>query len=145
MDVIQNHRRPRLLALGVLGLTAASLVGACSNSSGNVGALPSDVRAIVFLQRMPRTDNGNVFDYTSYVPGARLVMLQPPSANGKLTVLTSDARFQGADIMSYDLSFDAQSIVFSARLADSSAYEIFSMNLDGSNLQQLTEGGNDFV
>jgi hypothetical protein len=146
MDVIQNHRTARALGLLALGLTAASLGGACSSkSSSSVGALPADVRAITFLQRMPRTDQGNVFDYTSYVPGARLVMLQPPSADGTLTVLTSDPRFDGADIMSYDLSFDAQSVVFSARLANSDNYQIFSMNLDGSNLQQLTEGGNDYV
>ena len=64
MDVIQNHRTARSLGLLVLGLTAASLGSACSSKSGggsSVGALPSDVRAIVFLQRMPRTDNGNVF------------------------------------------------------------------------------------
>ena len=56
-------------------------------------ALPADVTSIMFLQRMPRTDTGNVFDYTSYVPGGRLVTLTPPSADGKLTVLTSDPMF----------------------------------------------------
>src|SRR3954471_8181470 len=128
MDVIQNGTA-RALRLVALGCLAASLGGACSSKSGgnsSVGALPSDVRAIVFLQRMPRTDNGNVFEYTSYVPGGRLVMLSPPSADGKLTVLTSAAAclgvgeaadcFDDADIMSYDLSFDATSVVFSARI-----------------------------
>jgi hypothetical protein len=128
---------------------AAAFGGACSKSTGgggaNPGALPADVSAIVFLQRKPRTDTGNVFEYTSYVPGGRLVKLEPPSADGKLTVLTSDARFEGADIMAYDLSFDAKSVVFSARLADDPHYNLFSMNLDGTDLKQLTSGGNDYV
>jgi hypothetical protein len=127
--------------LATLGLSAAS----CSSGNNDTPALPQGVKAIVFLQRTPRNDQGNVFDYTSFVAGARLVMLQPPAANGTLTVLTSDPMFDGADIMSYDLSFDAKSIVFSARLADSQNYQLFSMNLDGTNLMQLTEGGNDFV
>jgi Hydrazine synthase alpha subunit middle domain len=154
MDVIQNpdQLRPRATVRAVrailLGLATAAVGSACSSSSPgstSSSALPADVSAIIFLQRMPRTDNGNVFDYTSYVPGGRLVKLEPPSANGTLTVLTSDPKFDGADVMSYDLSFDAQSVVFSARLADSQQYQLFSMNLDGSNLKQLTDGGNDFV
>ena len=99
----------------------------------------------MFLQRMPRTDTGNVFDYTSYVPGGRLVKLSPPAADGKLTVLTSDPMFANADIMAYDLSFDAKSVVFSAQLSDGDNYNLFSMNLDGTNLEQLTEGDNDYV
>ena len=47
--------------------------------------------------------------------------------------------------MSYDLSFDAQSVVFSAKLNGGDNYNLFSMNLDGTNLKQLTEGGNDYV
>ena len=42
--------------------------------------------------------------------------------------------------MSYDLSFDAKSVVFSARLTGDDNYQLFSMNLDGTNLQQLTSG-----
>jgi hypothetical protein len=141
-----NQKTIATLGLATFGL-AAALGGACSKSGTGDGsaALPDDVKAIVFVQRMPRTDAGNVFEYTSYVPGGRLVKLEPPSADGKLTVLTSDPMFQGADIMSYDLSFDAQSVVFSARLQGDGQYNLFSMNLDGTNLRQLTEGGNDYV
>ena len=61
-------------------------IAGCSNGSDG-GALPPDVKAIVFLQRTPRGDQGNVFDYTSYAAGGRLLMLSPPSADGKLTTL----------------------------------------------------------
>ena len=47
--------------------------------------------------------------------------------------------------MSYDLSFDAKSVVFSARIPGEDKFHIFSMNLDGTNLQQLTTGANDYV
>jgi hypothetical protein len=141
-----NAKAIRTIGLATLALSTA-VGSACSNTAGtgNASALPDDVRSIVFLQRVPRTDAGNVFEYTSFVGGARLVKLEPPSADGQLTVLTSDPMFAGADIMAYDLSFDAQSVVFSARLANSNNYDIFSMNLDGTNLQQLTEGANDYV
>ena len=56
-------------------------IAGCSNGSDG-GALPPDVKAIVFLQRTPRGDQGNVFDYTSYKGGGRLVLLSPPSADG---------------------------------------------------------------
>jgi hypothetical protein len=148
---MRDKAKQRTLRAGlpplVLGLAAVSAaLGACSSSQApQQSPLPNDVKAILFLQRMPRTDSGNVFDYQSFVPGGRLVKLEPPSADGTLTVLTSDPMFDGADIQSYDISFDAQSVVFSARLADSGNYQIFSMNIDGTNLKQLTEGGNDYV
>jgi hypothetical protein len=141
----------RSLQSAILGLALAGAAGGCSSNTTSVSALPSDVKAIMFLQRVPRNDDGNVFDYSNFVagtataPGAHLVMLSPPSADGKLTILTSDPMFDGADIMSYDLSFDATAVVFSAHLATADNYQLFSMNLDGSNIQQLTEGGNDYV
>src|SRR4030095_5276170 len=55
----------------------------CGNDPGS--ALPPDVKAIVFLQRVPRGDQGNVFDYQSYAGGGRLVMLKPPAADGTPT------------------------------------------------------------
>jgi hypothetical protein len=141
-----NLQTTKALGLVALALSTAALESACSKStSEQTVGVPEDVSAIVFLQRAPRTGTGNVFDYTSYVPGGKLMKLEPPSANGKLTNLTSATEFEGADIMSYDLSFDAKAVVFSARLADSGNYHLFSMNLDGTNLKQLTEGAYDFV
>ena len=138
MAILRTAAKIGLLATGI----AAS---ACSNHNSSSGALPADVTSIMFLQRLPRTDTGNVFDYTSYVPGGRLVTLSPPAADGKLTVLTSDPMFANADIMAYDLSFDAKSVVFSAKLNDGDNYNLYSMNLDGTSLMQLTSGGDNYV
>lgn len=133
-----------------IGLVAMGIAaGACSNNGGSdSGAVPADVKSIMFLQRIARTDTGNVFDYTSYEPGARLVTLTPPSADGKLEVLTKSTaglNFDSADIMSYDLSFDAKAVVFSAKLNSGDRFHLYSMNLDGTDLKQLTAGDNDYV
>jgi hypothetical protein len=158
LTVVKTTRSLRS-AIFELALAALALAGAASGcnstttTGNNSSALPADVKAIMFLQRVPHNDAGNVFDYNHFVagipgsktPGAHLAMLSPPSADGKLTILTSDPMFDGADIMSYDLSFDATAVVFSAELAGSGNFQLFSMNLDGTNIQQLTEGGNDFV
>ena len=66
-------------------------IAGCSNGSDG-GALPPDVKAIVFLQRTPRGDQGNVFDYTSYAAGGRLVKLSPPSADGTPGTPAGNAR-----------------------------------------------------
>jgi len=158
-----------LLEAGVLGLALGAGAGcnSTSTSAGNVSALPADVQAITFLQRTPRNDDGNVFDYANFVAGGRLSMLSPPSADGKLTVIfpteaTCAALLQnmdgtaasatdvdncvtGSDVQSYDLSFDAKSVVFSAQLPGDGSYQIYSINLDATNpdLKQLTSGGND--
>ena len=97
-----------------------------------------------------------MFDYTSYAGGGRLVKLAPPSADGTLTTLfptdaagvcttwgsTRDCVSQ-ADIMSYDINFNADAIVLSASIGG--RYHLFSIGVDGSNVKQLTEGGNDYV
>jgi len=139
-------------------LPLALLAGSCGDEGSN--PLPEDVKAIVFLQRTPRGDQGNVFDYTSYAGGGRLVRLEPPSARGvpttvfptdKLCAQTQidDGSCQGYldsfDIMSYDINFNADRIVLSARSSESGRYQLFSVATDGSNPLQLTEGGNDYV
>ena len=151
-----------LLQSSVLGLALAAGAGCNSTSknTGNVSALPADVQAITFLQRVPQPNTGNVFDYQAFQPGGRLSMLSPPSADGQLTVIFPnvatctqidpsdvDNCVSGSDVQSYDLSFDAKSVVFSARLPGDDSYQIYSINLDATNpdLKQLTSGGNDFV
>lgn len=133
-----------------IGWPAVLALSACSTNQSSAPALPADVQAIVFLQRVPQTSTGNVFDYTSFQPGGRIVKLEPPSPDGKLTVLTSDPMWDGADFMSWDLSFDAKQIAFSARTSDSTRYHLYTMSLDGTSstpptVTQVTEGDNDYV
>jgi hypothetical protein len=100
-----------VLGGGVAGTTGCRSSSSDSATTGGAG-LPQDVDSIVFLQRTARMGTGNVFDYTDYKPGGRLVKLSPPSADGKLVNLTAAPMFKDADIMAWDLSFDAKTIVF---------------------------------
>lgn len=119
---------------------------ACTEGKSTTQGVPPDVKAIIFLQRAARNEGvGNVFDYASYVPGARLVKLEPPAADGTLTNLTANPMFDGADIMSWDLSFDTRTVVFSARLRSDRNYHLFTMASDGSNPKQISEGPHDYV
>lgn len=134
--------------LGALLVLAEA--GGCRSSSSDDGSaaqsgLPQDVDAIVFLQRAARDGVGNVFDYTDFKPGGRLVKLSPPAADGTLTNLTADPLFAGADIMAWDLSFDARTIVLSARLANAATYHLFLIGTDGTNPRQITEGPHHYV
>ena len=154
-----------LLWSGVIVAAMATGAGCSSTSktSGNASALPADVRAITFLQRTPHNDEGNVFDYDHFYAGGRLSMLSPPSADGQVTVVFPntavctqilgaaasskdiDACVTQSDVQAYDLSFDATAVVVSAQLPGDGHFQLYSINLDGTNLQQLTSGGNDYV
>ena len=92
-----------------LGVALLAIAGGCGsdNTAGPLG----NVEALVILQRPKRNDMGDIFQYTSYIPGAQLVKLSPPTADGTLTVLCCDkagAEFANIDISGYDISFDAK-------------------------------------
>jgi hypothetical protein len=97
---------------------------------------------------------GDVFQYASYVPGARLIKLQPPTADGTVTPLCCDQfgdTFKDIDIQSYDISFDAKSIVFSGKLSGGTAYGLYVLTLNdakeaaGPPVQLATDPMRDYV
>jgi len=131
-------------------------IGAALFTFGGIGCGGSDdpgplgnVDSLIILQRPSRNDTGDIFSYTSYKPGARLVSLSPPTADGKLTTICCDAAgpdYADIDISSYDISFDAKSIVFSARRGKDSSYGLFLLQIaDGSVEQVATDPGREFV
>src|SRR5262249_50088183 len=136
-------KHAKSIAIGA-ALFALAPVGCSDDSSGPLG----NIDALIMLQRTKRNDGGDIFQYTSYQPGARRIKLEPPTADGKVTELCCSAQaaeFQNIDIMSYDLSFDAKSVVFSAHLATGN-YGLFLLKLeDGSVTQVATDPGRDFV
>lgn len=123
-----------LLVLGT-SLLATVPMGCGEDTSGPLG----DVDAVVFLQRPKRNETGDIFQYTSYLPGARIVKLSPPSADGKLETLccTNVPGFEQADISGYDLSFDAQQIVFSAKLSADTNYALFLLTLSTGQVDAI--------
>ncbi|HTR53002.1 MAG TPA: hypothetical protein VMJ10_20045 [Kofleriaceae bacterium] len=132
------------IAIGAALLTAGGIGCGGSDNSGPLG----NVDSIVILQRASRNDTGNIFDYTSYIPGARLIKLSPPTAAGTVTVLCcdQDPTFAQADISGYDLSFDASEIAFTAKLNDNTNYGLFRLTLADGTIQQLaTDPQRDYV
>ncbi|MDZ4693994.1 MAG: hypothetical protein SGI86_02530 [Deltaproteobacteria bacterium] len=142
-------RTAALLAAGAIGVGFGGMSLSGCNSGKQVLVnnpdIPQDVDSIIFLQRTARQDTGNVFEYNGYVAGARLLKLSPPAADGTLTELTSDPRFKNSDIMAWDLSFDARTVVFSARLATEKNFQLYAVGIDGLNVRQLTNGPYDYV
>ena len=139
-------RNFKSIAIGAALFTAGTGVG-CSNDD-NTGPL-GNVDSLVILQRPKRNDMGDIFQYTSYVPTARLVKLSPPTADGVLTTLCCDkagAEFQNIDISSYDISFDAKEIVFSGKLSGGERYGLFRLTIATGQVEQIqTDPGRDYV
>lgn len=126
----------------ILALAAAG----CSDEPGQ-GALDG-VDSIVFLQRPARGAMGDIFNYTSYLPGARLVTLSPPTADGELKVVCcdQDEAFAAADISGYDLSFDARELVFSAKLANNEKFGLYIVSLETGEISQVpTDPNFDYI
>lgn len=123
------------------------LIAACGGGDSR-GPL-DEVDAIVFLQRQARSgDIGNVFAYESYVPGARVLKLSPPTADGDVSTICCDQfdDFAAADIIAYDLSFDARTLVISAKLSERSHYGLYLYHLDSDQLDALpTDPNFDYV
>lgn len=131
----------KFLSLGLLAVTA------CGGSDSK-GPL-DEVDAIVFIQRQSRMEGlGDIFQYESYVAGAKLMKLSPPTADGELTVLCCDqeADYAGVDIIDFDVAFDAKTIVFSAKLTADQHYGLFLLHLENGDIEQLpTDPDGDFV
>jgi hypothetical protein len=128
-----------------LSLTLA--LAGCSGSDSAQGPLDG-VDSIVFLQRPARGGMGDIFNYTSYLPGARIVQLSPPTADGELKVLCcdQDEAFAEADISGYDLSFDAREIVFSAKLSGNEKFGLYILSLETGDITPIpTNPNHDYI
>ncbi len=136
--------KPNRIIFGT-ALAAASFGGACGGD--DPGPLDG-IDSVVFLQRVSRNEMGDIFQYTSYIPGARIVKLSPPTADGELTVLCcdQDTAFANVDISGYDLSFDAREIVFAGKLSEDQNYGLFRVTLDDGQIEQIpTDPNRDYV
>ena len=135
-----------------LALALAAVIPACGEDNGPLG----DVQALVVLQRAARNEGGDIFVYDSYLPGARIVTLSPPTADGVITPICCSQlpALANADISSFDLSFDANVVdgvstgqmVFSARPTEGDNYGLYVMDLASGNIEQLpTDAARQYV
>jgi len=113
------------------------------------GLAACGVEEIVFALRQPGKDGhwyGN-FGYfcddekrLTYGNGGKLCRLNP--VTGEMTIILEDA--QGA-VRDPVVHYDAKKILFSYRKGGSPYYHLYEVNVDGSDLRQLTDGPYDDI
>ena len=99
------------------------------------GSVPDDLtqeempNGIIFV-KATRTSTLNHFS-----AGGNLFSLIPASPNGKLTNLTN---LTEGDVSDPEISYDGLKVLFSMRKSRGDRFHIYEMNVDGTNLKQLT-------
>jgi hypothetical protein len=82
------------------------------------------------------------YHYEGFRAGGGLYILKPNAAGSGLRQLVDSSEGQ---ILDCDLSYNAQKILFSWRKSAGDTYHLYTINVDGTDLQQLTDGdGYDF-
>lgn len=78
------------------------------------------------------------------VPGGRLLVLDGLHPDGKVTQL-APGEGNLASFWRPDLSFDAKKLLFCMKPAGEKSYHLYEINIDGSNLKQLTASDYDDI
>jgi hypothetical protein len=141
---VKPNRKTFALALATATIGSSLVAGCGGDQAGPLDGIDS----IVFVQRPRRNEMGDIFQYASYMPGAHIAKLSPPTADGQLTFICcdQDPAFAQADISGYDLSFDAREIVFAAKLSGDTNYGLFVLTLDNGAINQIpTDPNRDYV
>jgi hypothetical protein len=73
------------------------------------------------------------------VPGGRLLILEGLGPDGRLTQLMPQPPIHGS-FWRPDVSFDAGRVLFSFQPHNEKAFHLYEIDVDGSNLRQLTDG-----
>jgi hypothetical protein len=76
------------------------------------------------------------------VPGARLLVLDGLRPDGNLTQVMPQSPLHGS-FWRPDLSFDGKKIVFCFKPHNEKAFHLYEINVDGTDLRQLTDGQYD--
>ncbi len=87
----------------------------------------------------PKGATNNAWERTHSAPrpGRNLFALIPAAPDGKLTQLTF---LQDGNVYDPEPSFDGRKVLFSMRKDGEDWYHVFEVNIDGTNLRQLTDG-----
>ncbi len=131
------------------GVAETSIVSSTTTPRKDVADALSefDVKEIVFALRQPGKDGhwyANFGYYAddekrlTYGPGGKLCRLE--LATGKLTAIVDDPAGAVRDPV---VHYDGKKILFSYRKGKSKHYHLYEINIDGSNLKQLTKGDFD--
>ncbi len=79
-----------------------------------------------------------LFDLSAWQPGGDIYSLIPAEPSGTTKNLTSAHHSGTADIRDPAISYDATQVAFSMRKSETDCSNIYVMNIDGTNLRQVT-------
>lgn len=146
-------QRTRLLTSTIAALMLS--LGACGETADSQGEgfkvlEEGGIEAVAFISRSKRLEIGDVFQYTSFSTeygSAQIYTLDTVSGGAEPKAITSfgEGDWPEADIMAMDVSFDGQEIVFSARLAGDSHYNLYRIKIDGRNPHEPDKTGPSLI
>jgi len=121
-------------------------------AAASAGPADQDFDAVVFLQGsndLPNTigtvEQADRWRMTyvvtdsgpAYRPGSNLYVLRPPRPDGRVTPLTG---FSDGYVADLELSWDGTQALFSRRGQDDPWWHVYRIAVDGTGLEQLTDG-----
>jgi len=133
----------------ILIITAKLILHSCGNAPADVILEKSGQAALVFVKENSRLNNrSNAMrsNVDEYYPGTDIYILDPISPQGDVRNLTKQYTQQGqtredryGHAADPEISYDGRKILFSMRRNRDSHWHLYEMNLDGTDLNQLTE------
>lgn len=137
-----------MAAMAALAATACSADDGTGDEAGQGLRILAEggVGSIAFISRPERTEVGDVFQYTSFSvdpKSANILRIDTVSGGADARPITpfGSGDWPKADIMAMDVSFDGREIVFSARLQGEDTYDIYRINIDGTNPEEPGKNG----
>lgn len=133
----------------ILLLIGKMLIVSCGNAPPDVIQEKSGQAALVFVKENSRFNNrSNAMrsNVDEYYPGSDLYILDPIAPQGEVRNLTKEYTRQGQSredryghAADPEISYDGKKILFSMRKNRESNWHLYEMNIDGTDLSQLTD------
>ena len=138
IQVFAESPSDKALAAFVLSQGGIAAIEESEELAGQVadGKLGFD-RMILIKRRVLNPSHVYTRHCEGFSAGGGLYVLSPAKPDGHLTELIASPQGQILDV---DLSFDGREILFSWRKNPQVGYHVFRMNVDGTDLVQLTDG-----
>ena len=128
-SVSSFNRKPEVCAPDQTSFDAIVFIKGSNNIPNTVGTVEQADR---WRQTYVVTDSGPV-----YRPGRNLYLLRPPRPDGKVTPLT---QFEDGYVGELELAWNASHVLFTHRGQGDPWWHVYRIDVDGSGLQQLTDG-----
>ncbi len=125
--ILQTGRRCAMLLAPVI-------MAACQTSTPDDLLLDAQPDALIFVKALDAESLDNNF----IRGGSDLFSLTPISPNGQLKNLTEQWTQTNGAVADPEISYSGLKILFSMRKSGANNFDIYEMNVDGTNLQQIT-------